>query len=186
MGRIVVTEFISLDGVVEDPGRWTATFFDRSAAQYAKDQLFACDALIMGRKTYDVFADAWPKMEKQTGELGVRMNTMPKYAVSTTLEKPQWTNTTVISGNVVEKVRRLKEEPGQDILQFGFGPVSKLLLDSGLLDELRLWIHPIFAGVRKPDDVISFSGVKVELDLAGTKTLESGVIIATYVPKPAK
>ena len=186
MRKIINSTYISLDGVIEDPARWTATFFDKSAAQYAKDQLFACDALIMGRKTYEAFADAWPKLEKQTGDVGVRMNTMPKYAVSTTVSEPEWTNTTVISDSVVEKVRRLKEEPGQDILQFGFGPVSKLLLDNGLLDEVRLWIHPIFAGVRKPDDVISASGVKAEFDLAGTRTLDSGVIIATYVPKLAK
>ena len=186
MRKIINSTYISLDGVIEDPARWTATFFDQSAARYARDQLFACDALIMGRKTYDAFADAWPKMEAQTGEVGVRMNTMPKYAISTTLAKPVWTNTSVIGNNVLQEIRRLKAEPGQDILQFGFGPVSRLLLDNGLLDEVRLWIHPIFAGARKADDLISVSGVKGELELAGTRILDSGVIIASYVPRPPR
>ncbi|MBO2447445.1 dihydrofolate reductase family protein [Actinomadura barringtoniae] len=186
MRKIINSTYITLDGVIQDPQNWTATFFDETAGELAAEQVFASDALIMGRATYDGFAAAWPHMEEQTGDFGVRMNTMPKYAVSTTLKDPEWKNTTVISDNVVERIRALKEEPGQDIMQYGFGSVSKLMLDNGLLDELRLWIHPVFAGARTPEDVISVAGAVAKFDLAGTRTLQSGVIVATYTPKAAE
>jgi len=186
MRKIINSTYITLDGVIEEPQRWTATFYDETALEYARELLFASDALIMGRLTYDGFAAAWPNMEEQTGDFGVRMNTLPKYAVSSTLKNPEWKNTTVIGDNVVERVRALKEEPGQDIVQYGFGSVSKLLLDNGLLDELRLWIHPVLAGVRKPEDGIGIAGVTASFDLADTKILQSGVIIATYTPKAAE
>ncbi|MFC5752142.1 dihydrofolate reductase family protein [Actinomadura rugatobispora] len=186
MRKIINSTYISLDGVIEDPHLWTMDYFDEDAQRYAHDLLFSCDALIAGRETYVAFAETWPHMEEQTGDFGVRMNTIPKYAVSTTLEKGEWNNTTIIKDNVAEEVRRLKEQPGQNILQYGFGSVSRLLVENGLLDELRLWIHPVIVGTGNTADLLTTDGFGATFELADTTTFGSGVIVATYRPAPKK
>src|SRR5438876_823215 len=127
MGRIVVTEFISLDGVIEDPGGsenfkyggWTFQFnAGDEANQFKFDELKASDAQLIGRVTYEGFAKAWPTMEG-TGEFGEKMNGMPKYVVSTTLQDPEWNNTTVIRGNLAKEVRKLRDQYEGDILVAG-------------------------------------------------------------------
>ncbi|REE95843.1 dihydrofolate reductase family protein [Thermomonospora umbrina] len=185
MRKIISSTYISLDGVIDKPHLWSMQYFNDEAARFANDQLFSCDALIMGRRTYDAFAQAWPSMEESAGEFGVRMNTMPKYAVSTTLEKADWKNTTVISDDVVARVTALKEEPGQDILQYGFGDLSRTLVEHGLLDELRLWIHPVIVGTGDPAEMLTKDGFGTKLELAGTEVFSTGVIIATYRPTAA-
>lgn len=182
MRKIINSTYVSLDGVISNPQIWTAPYFQEEAGEFASDQLFACDALIMGRRTYEGFAAAWPKMEESTGDFGVRMNTMPKYAVSTTLRDPEWKNTTVISENVPQEIARLKERPGRDILQYGFGPVTRLMIEHGLLDELRLWIHPVLAGENEPQGLLLAEGFTASFELADTKVCKTGVIIATYTP----
>ncbi|HEV7932430.1 MAG TPA: dihydrofolate reductase family protein [Actinomadura sp.] len=107
---------------------------------------------------------------------------MAKYAVSTTLDRAEWNNTSIISGDVATEIAKLKEEPGQDILQYGFGPVTRTLLEHGLLDELRLWIHPVLVGTGSPDELLTKDGFAASLELADTKVFGSGVIIATYRP----
>ncbi|MBA9003943.1 dihydrofolate reductase family protein [Thermomonospora cellulosilytica] len=184
MRKIINSTYVSLDGVISNPQIWTGPYFQEEAAGFANEQLFSCDALIMGRRTYEGFAEAWPQMEEATGDFGVRMNTMPKYAVSTTLKNPEWKNTTVISENVPEEIARLKEQPGQDILQYGFGPVTRLMIEHGLLDELRLWIHPVLAGENEPEGLLLAEGFKASFELADTRILKTGVIIATYTPAP--
>jgi dihydrofolate reductase len=105
---------------------------------------------------------------------------MPKYVVSTTLKDPDWPNTTVISSDVVERIRELKAQPGQDIVQYGFGAVSTLLMQHGLLDELRLWIHPLFVGKGGTEDLLFPKGPPTQFEFVDSMTLKSSMVILTY------
>ena len=155
MGRIVVTEFVTLDGVMEDPGGaeefehggW-AFQFDRGPEgdKFKVDELFASDAALLGRVTYQGFAAAWPS---RTGEFADKMNGMPKYVVSTTLEKADWNNSTLIKSNVAEEVSRLKAMPGQDILVAGSAQLVHTLMQHDLVDEYRLMVFPVVLGKGK-------------------------------------
>ncbi|WP_018655955.1 dihydrofolate reductase family protein [Actinomadura flavalba] len=184
MRKIINSTYISLDGVIENPHLWTMKYFGEGAAAYARELLFSCDALLNGRLTYEAFAQTWPSMEEQTGDFGVRMNTLPHYVVSTSLKEDQatWANTTIIRDDVPAALVRLKEEPGQDILQYGFGDVSRLLVEHDLLDELRLWIHPVIVGTGTPSDLLAREGFASAWNLADTTTLDTGVIVATFTP----
>ncbi|RFS85076.1 hypothetical protein D0T12_13380 [Actinomadura spongiicola] len=183
MRKIISSTYISLDGVIEEPQNWTSAYFQDEAAAYAKDLLFSCDAILMGRRTFDGFSQAWPAMEEATGDFGVRMNTLPHYVVSDTLNKPGWGDTTVIRrADAVAEISKLKERDGQDILQYGFGPVSRTLVDNGLLDELRLWIHPVIVGTGDPQELLNREDFSASFELAGTEVFKTGVIVATYRP----
>jgi dihydrofolate reductase len=179
--KIVNSTYITLDGVVEEPQTWPT--LDRRPADERKDTiqtdlLRACDAVLMGRRTYDVFSPAW---QSRSGDpLSDRMNAMPKYVVSTTLEDPDWANTTVISSDVAAAIRKLKEQPGRDIVQYGFGAVSTLLMENGLLDELRLWIHPLFLGEGTGDDVLFPKGPATQFELIDSTILNDGMAILAY------
>jgi len=157
MGKIVVSQFITLDGVFEDPGGSEGTErggwafrFDRGAEgdQFKLDELKAAGALLLGRVTYEAFAQAWPS---RTDEIGYaeRMNTLPKYVVSTTLERGDWNNTTVIRDDVPGAVRRLKEQVDGDILIYGSGQLVRALQEHGLIDEYRLMLYPVLLGAGK-------------------------------------
>ncbi|MGX7828102.1 dihydrofolate reductase family protein [Actinokineospora sp. 24-640] len=182
MRKVIASVNMSLDGVVDHMEEWHFQYFDDGAGEFAKNQLFASDALLMGRQTYEGFAEAWPHMEAETGEFGVRMNSLPHYVVSSTLEKADWGDTTIIRGDVVAEVAKLKERPGQDILMYGYGPLAHELLRNGLLDEVRVWLHPILAGHGQSDSLLFRDGSKVPLELAETTQLASGVIILCYRP----
>jgi dihydrofolate reductase len=180
MRRIINSTYISLDGVIEQPHEWPTIErpSDERGGQIQTSLLLACDAVLMGRRTYDGFAPVW---QTRSGDpLSDRMNTMPKYVVSTTLTDPDWANTTVISGDVAEQVRTLKAQPGQDIVQYGFGAVSTLLMEHGLLDELRLWFHPLFVGKGTSDDLLFPKGPPTQFDLTDSTILKSGMAILTY------
>jgi dihydrofolate reductase len=153
MGKLVVTEFISLDGVVEDPGGaesfrhggWTFTFDRGEAGDRIKlDELKAAGAQLLGRVTYEGFAAAWPGME--AGEFGVLMNTMPKYVVSSTLERADWQNSSILRGDLGDEVRALKERYQGDILVAGSISLVQGLLRLGLVDVLRLMVFPVVLG----------------------------------------
>ncbi|TDD80708.1 dihydrofolate reductase family protein [Actinomadura rubrisoli] len=183
MRKIINSTYISLDGVIENPQNWTSAYFNDEAAAYARELLFSCDAMVMGRATYDGFAEAWPAMEEATGDFGVRMNTIGHYVVSDSLEKGAWNNTTIIKRDAaVAEIAKLKEQSGQDILQYGFGAVSRTLVDNGLLDELRLWIHPVIVGSGDPAELLAPAGYSASFELAGTQAFSNGVIVATYRP----
>ncbi|HKS98643.1 MAG TPA: dihydrofolate reductase family protein [Rugosimonospora sp.] len=186
MRKIINSTSVSLDGIIDNPGRWSLPYFGDDSAAYATELNVASDALLMGRRTYEGFAASWPNMEETEGEFAVRMNAMPKYVVSTTLEKAEWNNTTIIRDNVVEAVTRLKAEPGNTILLYGFGPLSYTLLDHGLLDEVHFWIHPVLLGAEhRPEgagDVLLRQGARANLELVKTTVLASGVVVATYRP----
>jgi dihydrofolate reductase len=178
MRSIVWSEYISLDGVVDEPGEWSIPYFSDDLAKYKSDELFASDALLLGRITYEAFAAAWPTMEELEGDFAVRMNTLPKYVASTTLEKADWNNSTVIRENVPDEVSKLKQQSGKDILIGGSGALAKSLLEHDLIDEIRMLVHPIAVGTGKR----LFEGAKdsTRLKLVETRTFDSGVVALTY------
>jgi len=132
----------------------------------------------MGRRTYEGFAPVWPT--RSADPYSDHINTMPKYVVSTTLTDPEWANTQVIDGDVVAEVRRLKEAPGKDIVQYGFGSLSRLLLEHGLLDELRLWVHPLILGAGSPSDLLFGHVPAVGFRLAEATPLSDGTVLLAY------
>ena len=158
MGKVVVTEFITLDGVIEDPGGSEKTELGGWAFQFERgdegerfklDELTASDAQLLGRVTYDGFAAAWPAMEEATGDFGKKMNAMPKYVVSKTLQSAEWNNTTVLRGDLADEVAPLKEQYAGDILVAGSAQLVQSLLAADLVDELHLMVFPVFLGRGK-------------------------------------
>jgi dihydrofolate reductase len=181
MARIVVTEFISLDGVIGEPG-WTFQF-ERGpdGAKFKWDELFGSDALLLGRVTYQGFAQAWPSMGED--DFGKRMNSIPKYVVSSTLtdEEANWGPTTVIRGDVVAEVTRLKAEASGDLLVEGSAQFAQTLIARGLVDEYRLMLFPIVLGAGKrlfPAEVDE----QATLTLSEVKPDHDGVMLLTYHP----
>jgi dihydrofolate reductase len=180
MRKLVVSEFVSLDGVMEDP-QWTFQFMSEVQEKFKFDELKASDALLLGRVTYDGFAAAWPNMIEETGEYGEWMNDYPKYVVSTTLEEVQWKNSQLIKGDIAEEIIKLKQQPGKDILVFGSCSLVQTLIQLDLIDEYRLMVFPVAVGSGKR---VFGDGIdKKVLRLADTKTFSSGVIVLTYHPE---
>jgi Dihydrofolate reductase len=187
MRKVVATEYVTLDGVMSDPGGgdktkhggWSFQFWSDEAAKFKFDELFASDALLLGRVTYEGFAKAWPTM-KDDGGFADRMNNMPKYVVSRTLEKLSWNNSRLINGNVAEEVSKLKQQPGQDILTAGSADLVNLLMRYDLIDEYRLMVHPVILGSGKRL-FNSETDMKV-LRLVDTKRFSSGILVLTYQP----
>lgn len=185
MTRIVVTEFVSLDGVMEEP-RWTFQFERGPEGDKFKfDELFGSEALLLGRVTYQGFAQAWPSMG--TDEFGKRMNSIPKYVVSNTLsdEEASWGKTTVIRGDVPAEIAKLRAQPGGDLLVAGSARLVQTLIQNGLVDEYRLMVFPVVlgAGKRLYPDTMSESA---KLALTNCKTDGDGVLLLTYHPADAR
>lgn len=176
MSKIVSSTFVSLDGVINHMDRWHFAFVNAESDAFALEQLMESDALLMGRNTYEIYASAWPERD---GELADRINAITKYVASTTLDKADWANTTVLNGDLVDTVSKLKENPG-DILMHGYGPVAKTLLRHGLLDELHLWIHPQLAGIGGPGDLLLEEGLNTRLTLEDVTRFDSGVVVLSY------
>jgi dihydrofolate reductase len=186
MRRIVVSEFMSVDGVMEDPGGaegferggW-AFQFDRGAEgdKFKLDEVMGSDAMLLGRVTYEGFAAAWPSRE---GDFADKFNGMPKYVVSTTLGEPEWNNSTVIGDDIAARVAELKTAHDGDILVNGSGQLVRLLVDDGLIDELRLMVFPILLGAGRR---LFEDGAAAPLQLVESKPVGSdGVVILTYRP----
>jgi dihydrofolate reductase len=175
--RLVATEYISLDGVFEEPGQWSFPYFDEAAAQFKFEELNATDAQLLGRKTYEGFAKAWPTMEG-TGEFGVKMNTMPKYVVTSTLKQLDWTGSQPIDGNVEEEARKLKAQPGRDLLLAGSGQLFRALMRAGLIDVYRFMVHPLIIGKGKR--LFTDDDPREELKLVDTKTFSKGIVVLEY------
>jgi dihydrofolate reductase len=185
VGRILVTEFISLDGVMEDPGGaedfkhsgWSFEI-DRGdeGNQFKLDETMASDALLLGRVTYQGFADAWPSRD---GEFADKFNNMPKYVVSSTLQSPEWNNSTVLSGDLTEEVSKLKREVDGNIVVHGSAQLVQDLLERDLVDELRLMVFPIVLGTGKR--LFGETSDKKPLRLTESKTVGSdGVTVQIY------
>jgi dihydrofolate reductase len=177
--RIINSTYVTLDGVIENPQDWpTLGSFGDQGSQVQGELLQRCDALLMGRRTYDGFAPVW---SARSGDpFSDRMNSLPKYVVSTTLTDPGWHNTIVIDREPLDAIRALKQEAGDDIVQYGFGALSHALMAAKLLDELRLWVHPFFVGTGSADDLLYRTGSSGTFELADTLTLDSGIVILTY------
>src|SRR5215831_16847324 len=173
MRQLINSTYTTLDGVVEGPHLWPPLKGGSSAEgdTIQTDLLEACDIVLMGRRTYESFAPAWSS--RGGDRFSDRINTMRKVVVSTTLTDPDWTNTEVIAGDVVARVRDLKAEGGGHIVQYGFGDVSRLLLTHGLFDQLQLWIHPQLVGPSDASDLLSRPGITVALDLVDTTVLSN-------------
>jgi dihydrofolate reductase len=176
---IINSTYITLDGVIQNPQDWPSMGgFSDEGTQIQTELLERCDAVLLGRHTYDGFAPAW---SSRSGDpISDRMNAIPKYVVSTTLTDPQWHNTTIIDHDPIDTIRDLKQQPGADIVQYGFGPLSHALMAAGLLDELRLWVHPFFVGTGTASDVLYRAGSSGTFDLTDSTSLDSGIAILTY------
>jgi dihydrofolate reductase len=194
MRKVVAAEYVTLDGVMTDPGGvgeieeggWSNPYFDDELADYQSAQLFASGALLLGRVTFEGFAAAWPSMEETEGEFAVRMNTLPKFVASTSLTEPLPWNGTLLQGEVAEEVAKLKEEPGGDLLIYGSGELVNALHARGLIDEYRLMVFPVTLGVGTR--LFRDGYGKHDLKLSDAKTTRAGVAILTYEPagEPAR
>lgn len=180
MRKIINSTYITIDGVVDGPHLWPLLDRPRDErfGQMQTDLALSCDALLMGRRTYDGFAPVWPT--RSGDPLSDQIKGMPKYVVSTTLKDPEWNNTRVIDGDVAAEITRLKQASGMDIVQYGFGAVSRLLLEHDLLDELRLWVHPLNLGRGEPSDLLFGAAPAVGFQLADVTTLSDGIVILSY------
>jgi len=186
VSRLIATEFVSLDGVMEDPGGsedfghggWSFEFErGEEGDRFKLDETLQSEALLLGRVTYQGFAEAWPS---RTGEFADKFNSMPKFVVSTTLKDPEWNNTTVVKGNVAEEVSKLKEQPGGDIVIHGSARLVQTLLEDDLIDEYRLMVFPIVLGSGKR--LFGDTGKATTLKVVDSKTVGAGVVILTYQP----
>jgi dihydrofolate reductase len=179
---------MSLDGVIEDPvgmeesglGDWTGPYTRGPEGDKFKiDELFASDAVLLGRTTYEAFAAVWPSVEDETG-FADRINSLPKFVVSNTLAEAGWNNSTIVTGDIVEKIRALKEEPGGDILVYGSAALVHALIPHGLIDAYNLMVYPTVLGRGKrlfPD------GARLDLALAEARPLGSGIVLIRYDAK---
>jgi dihydrofolate reductase len=186
MGRIVVTEFVSLDGVMEDPGGaedfrhggWSFEFSrGEEGDRFKLDEALGADALLLGRVTYEGFADAWPSRD---GEFADKFNTMPKYVVSSSLEDAGWNNSTVLDGDLVEEVSKLRQETDGDIVVHGSAQLVQALLEHDLVDELRLMVFPVVLGSGKR--LFGETSDKKALRLSNSMAVGDGVSILVYEP----
>jgi dihydrofolate reductase len=181
MRKVIASVYSSLDGVMARPERWSLKYWSDQSDEYAHAQLFGCDALLLGRRTYEGFAAAWPTMTDESG-FAERMNSMPKYVVTSTLDQAEWTNSTILPGKLADDVADLKARSGRDILVYGSAQLVDGLVSEGLLDELRIWLHPVLVGSTDPEDHLFGAGTHGALDLADVKTLPTGVVILSYTP----
>jgi dihydrofolate reductase len=186
MGKIVVTEFVSLDGVMEDPGGsedfkyggWTFEIErGEEGDKFKLDETMDAEALLLGRRTFEGFAEAWPSRE---GEFADKFNNMPKYVVSSTVKDPDWNNSTVIDGDLAEAVAKLREEIDGDIVVAGSAQLVQALIEEGLVDELRLMVFPVVLGAGKR--LFGETSDKHSLKLSESRLVGDGVAILTYVP----
>lgn len=191
MRKVIVSEFVTVDGVFEDPGGaegtphggWSFQFGGEESGKYKLDELFAADALLLGRVTYQGFAKAWPTVKDEMG-FAERMNSLPKYVVSKTLDHLEWNPASLIQGNVAEEVARLKQAPGQAILVEGSGALVRTLMRHDLVDEVRLMVHPVVLGSGKR----LFEGGPIDpkvLQLVENRPFSSGIVVLVYQPTRA-
>jgi dihydrofolate reductase len=194
MRKLVVGLYTSLDGVIENP-MWTMPYWNDEIAHYNFEQLSSSDGLLLGRKTYQGFAEAWTTDEHAKWMTSMfsslpdptayskRMNSFPKYVVSNTLKEAEWNNSTIISGNVMENIKQLKNQPGREIGVTGSGELIRSLVAHGLIDEFRLTVYPIALG----QGTTLFSGIvnQLKLKLLETLTFSSGVLVLKYAVEPS-
>jgi dihydrofolate reductase len=180
MRKIINATYITLDGVIENPHLWPAVKkgHDEKAVAIQTDLLNQCDTILMGRKTYEAFAPAW---QSRAGDVFADLfNAKQKIVISKTLKNPDWEKTTVISKDVVNELEKIKKQKGKDIVQYGIGSVTTLLMENNLLDELRLWFYPLTIGKGSTKDTLFGRLPEAQFELTNTTVLKNGMIILTY------
>lgn len=177
MRKVVVAEFLSLDGVMDEPV-WTFPYWNDEIADFKRTESLESEMLLLGRVTYDGFAQAWPN---STDEGAEKMNSMPKYVVSTTLERADWNNSRIIRENIMEEIARLKQQDGGNILIYGSGALVDSLMEAGLVDEFRLLVYPVVLGKGKR---LFKENRAATLNLVSSQKFSSGVVAMVYQPAP--
>ena len=181
MRKVVAAEFVSLDGVMESPDKWHFPYFNDEMGQAVGEGFASADAMMMGRVNYEEWAAFWPNQDPQENPMAAQMNSMQKYVVSTTLEEPLgWQNSTLIKEDVAEEIAGLKRGDGGDIVISGSGALVRSLLRYGLLDELKLMVHPILVGGGKR--LFEEVEEQTKLELVDSRTFSTGVLYLTYRP----
>lgn len=177
--KLVVSEWVTLDGVFDADSmkEWFEPYDSPDRQEYIKENVLTSDAFLVGRVTYEMLAAYWPNQKNNEMGIADRLNSAPKYVVSSTLKKAEWNNSTIISEDVVEEITKLKQQPGQDILMFGSATLVESLMETNLIDEYRLLVHPIIIGSGKR---FFRDEMATKLKLVKTKTLNSGVILDCY------
>jgi dihydrofolate reductase len=181
MRKVVATELVALDGVMESPEEWAFSYSNDEMAEANASGMAASDAMLLGRVTYQEFASYWPYKNSAEQPYTDYLNNTPKFVVSTTLQEPlEWQNSTLIKDNVAEEIARLKRQPGKDIGIVGSGTLVRSLLQDDLLDELALMVHPVVLGSGKR--LFEEGGDQNALELVDSKTFGTGVVVLTYRP----
>lgn len=181
MRKVIVSEFVSLDGVMEGPGPddpfkyagWTTAYFNPEIAKFKQDELFAADALLLGRVTYEGFSKAWPERKDEAG-FADRINSIPKYVASTTLQKAEWNTSAIIKDNISEEISNLKRQNGKDILIAGSSVLVQTLIENNLIDEFSLLVYPVVLGTGKR---LFKDGINTKLKLLETKKFSEVVLL---------
>jgi dihydrofolate reductase len=188
MRKLIESTFVTLGGDIGAPQDWGPRYlFGTEPGEYSRELLFGADALLLGRRTYEGLSAAYLAMAEaepasgQGSDFVAAMNAVPKYVASTTLTELGW-NATLLSGDVARRVAELKEQPGNYLLKYGTGPLDRTLVSHGLIDEFRIWIVPV---THRPGQSLFGDVPETSLELTGTRTFASGVVVLTYVPATA-
>lgn len=179
MRRVIVTEFLTLDGVMDAPHEWSFPYWNEEIGKFKFDEMFSTDAILLGRVTYEGFAAAWPSRTDEQG-FADRINNLPKYVVSTTLQKAEWNNSKIIKGSVAEEVSKLREQSGGDIVVHGSGQLVQTLNQHDLVDVYRLLVYPLVRGRGKR---LFPEGSEAKLKLMESRPFGSGVVAMVYAPE---
>jgi dihydrofolate reductase len=179
VGKVFAVEYVTLDGVFEEPA-WSGPYFNEELQQFQWNNLVEADGLLLGRVTYQGFAQAWPAMEAETGEFGVRMNSIPKWVASTTLTSTEWNASVLTGDDVPAAVSALKQQPDLALMVAGSATLLATLRAHGLIDELRLMIYPVTVGTGRR--LFADGGPDGAWTLTEATTTTSGVIVARYTP----
>ena len=177
MRKLIVYEYVTLDGVMEAPEKWQFPFLNDEVAEVIQSQIMDADAILLGRVTYDIFAASWPT--RTNNEFGVadKLNSMPKFVVSSTLDRADWNHSTLIRGNVVEEINKLKQQPEGTIAIIGSARLIQSLVEYDLVDEYQLMVHPVVLGSGKR---LFPEGINLDLRLANANAFSSGVVLLRY------
>lgn len=191
--RLIVTTFLSLDGVMQAPGApdedrshgfghggWLVPYADQDMGRIVVDWFASADSFLLGRKTYEIFAAHWPHVTAENDPVATKLNSLPKYVVSKTLDKVEWNNSTLIKGDVAEEVAKLKRRPGKELQVHGSGDLAQTLMQHDLVDEYRLWFYPVVLGSGKR--LFREGSVAKALRLVSSNTTSTGVVVNSYQP----
>ena len=177
MRKVIVYEYMTLDGVVEAPEKWQFPYLSDDVAEIIQSQILDADAILLGRVTYEIFAASWPM--RTNNEFGVadKLNSVPKFVVSSTLDRVEWNNSKLIKGNVLEEITKLKQLPGGNMAIIGSASLIRSLMKYELIDEYRLMVHPVVLGCGKR---LFPEGINLALRLVDTNAFSSGVVLLRY------